>query len=121
MLTVNTHHVDEWVESKYNNQMANVLMYADRQISDFVDWCSRQEWYDDNTIIIMGDHPRMDQSLVGSVDDYDRTVYNCFINSVYNKKHCKEYNREFTIIDMYPTILDAMGYRIHENRMSLGW
>lgn len=124
MLTVDTHHVEGYVcdlcDDTYDEQLANVLDCADNQIEDFIDWCQKQDFYDDTTIVIVGDHPRMDNYLVGGVDYYDRTVYNCFINAV-PKYDAKDYvNREFSAMDMFPTTLSALGFKIEGNRLGLG-
>ncbi len=122
MLTVDTHHYDGWIcplcEDTYPDQLANVLICADKQVNDFLDWCKQQDWYDDTVIIIQGDHPRMDQSLVSYAKD--RMVYNCFINTGYDPSTLRMKNRRFNTMDMYPTILAAMGYDVPGNRLGLG-
>ena len=122
MLTVDTHHYDGWIcplcEDTYPEQLANVLICADKQIAAFIDWCSQQPWYDDTVIIIQGDHPRMDQALVSDVND--RMVYNCFINTGYDKAALDIKNRQFNTMDMFPSVLAAMGYKIPDDRLGLG-
>ncbi len=122
MLTVDTHHYDGWIcpycGNDYPEQLANVLICADRQINDFLSWCSTQDWYDDTVIVIQGDHPRMDQALVSDVRD--RKVYNCFINTGRDKASLKLKNRQFNTMDMFPTILSALGYTVPDGRLGLG-
>lgn len=124
MLTVDTHHVDGWVcelcEGKYPDQVANVISCADNQVFDFIEWCKEQDWYDNTTIVIQGDHPRMDQSLVDGIDYYDRTIYNCFINTGFDKDLLNCSNREFTAFDMYPTVLASIGFKVPDDRLGLG-
>ncbi len=125
MLTVDTHHVSGYVcdlcESKYDEQLANVLDCADKQLLDFVNWCKEQDWYDDTIIVITGDHPRMDTDLVDGINYYDRTVYNCFLNvdeDIKNSATTK--NRVFVAMDMMPTVLAAAGFKIEGDRIALG-
>ena len=122
MLTVDTHHYDGWIcplcGDEYPEQLANVAVCADKQIKSFVDWCSQQPWYEDTVIIIQGDHPRMDQALVA--DAKDRMVYNCFINTDYDPTALKMKNRIFDTMDMFPTVLAAIGYKIPDERLGLG-
>lgn len=123
MLTVDPHHIDgyicEYCGDEYDNVTANVMTCTDKLLNDFVEWCKQQDFYEDTVIIISGDHPRMDTSLVAGISYYDRTVYNCFINGsntgVYNTT-----NRVFTPMDMFPTILSAMGFSIEGDRLGLG-
>ncbi|WP_022760432.1 LTA synthase family protein [Butyrivibrio sp. AD3002] len=124
MLTVDTHHVDGWVcdlcGNEYSEQLANVVKCADNQIYDFILWCEEQPWYDNTVIVIQGDHPRMDTSLVGDLIYYDRTVYNCFINGKCNVNNVNRYNRELLTMDLFPSILSAMGYTIPDDKLGLG-
>lgn len=123
MLTVDTHHVGgyicDWCPDTYPDRpTATVVACADQQIKYFIDWCSEQDFYDDTTIVIMGDHPRMDKKLVHGVDRYEREAYNCIINaSVRNEI---EEKRLATTMDLFPTILASMGYEIEGDRLGLG-
>lgn len=125
MLTVDTHHIGGYVcglcGDEFENQTANVVACADRQIAGFIEWCTRQDFYKDTVIIILGDHPRMDNNLVDGVEYYDRTVYNCFLNPACPVPELgRRQNREFSTLDYYPTILAAMGFEIEGNRLGLG-
>ena len=123
LLTVDTHQVGGYVcdlcGDSYPEPLANVIACADRQVCDFVRWCQEQDFYQDTVIVILGDHPRMDTILVGGVSYYDRTVYNCFINAEHTEGASLR-NREFTAMDMFPTILSAMGFEIENDRLGLG-
>lgn len=125
MLTVDTHHIGGYVcelcGSEYENQTANVVACADRQIAEFLEWCSQQDFYEDTVIVVLGDHPRMDTNLVEGLDYYKRTVYNCFLNVACPLPDVsRRQNREFCTLDYYPTILAAMGFEIKGNRLGLG-
>ncbi len=124
MLTVDPHHVGGYVcglcESTYPQQTANVISCQDRQISEFISWCQKQDFYKDTTIVIVGDHPRMDKRLIAEgLEIYDRTMYNCIINSAV-EPYSKTTNRTFTSLDMFPTTLAAMGFEIEGERLGLG-
>ena len=122
LLTVDLHHMEGYVcercGSDYGTATANVAACTDRQVAEFVDWCREQPFFEDTLIVITGDHPRMDTYLVGGVSYYDRTVYNCFINAGKETKNIK--NREFTHMDIFPTVLSALGYTIEGDRLGLG-
>lgn len=125
MLTVDTHHVDGYVcdlcGDEYDDQIANVLACADKQIYEFINWCKEQDFYKDTVIVITGDHPRMDTSIVKGAPD--RTVYNCILNADGADKvkvSGRTHNRTFTTMDMFPTVLSAMGFDIEGDRLGLG-
>ncbi len=123
MLTVDTHHVDGYVcnlcEDEYDSVTANVVSCADRQITSFVEWIKEQDFFEDTVVIISGDHPRMDTNLVESVDYFDRTIFNCIINSDTEVKG-ETTGRVFTPMDMFPTILEAIGFDVEGDRLGLG-
>lgn len=126
MLTVDTHHVGGYIcplcESGYNpddspSVTAAAVSCADRQAADFIAWCREQDFYKDTVIVVTGDHPRMDTNLVENISYYDRTVYNCFLNC---GLPARTENREFTAMDLFPTVLAAMGFQIEGDRLGLG-
>lgn len=122
MLTVDTHFPDGYLcdlcGDEYDSVTANVVACADRQLMDFLDWCREQDFYEDTLIVIAGDHPRNDNGLVEGIDYYDRTIYNCFLNSALSSDQTQ--NREFTAMDMLPTVLTAMGFQVEGDRLALG-
>lgn len=125
MLTVDPHHNRGYICEKCGNdypvQLANVIQCADRLLYSFIEWCKTQDFYEDTTIVIVGDHPRMDMHLVSGVDWYDRTVYNCIINpAVDEPSENRTQNRVYTSLDMFPTVLAAMGFEIEGERLGLG-
>ena len=73
----------------------------------------------DNYSVIQGDHPRMDSCLVENIAYYDRTMYNCFINSAVSVEG-EIKNRIFTPMDMLPTVVSAMGFSYDGERLGLG-
>lgn len=123
MLTVDAHHVNGYLcdacRRTYSNKLANVINCTDRLVKNFIEWCQQQEFYKDTVIVIAGDHPRMDTTLVKDVDIYDRTMYNCILNSD-TEVQGSTVNRVFTCFDMFPTTLAAMGFEIEGDRLGLG-
>ena len=124
MLTSDTHHVDgykcKYCQDKYDEQYSNVLSCSDRQVYAFVKWLEAQDFYDNTTIIITGDHATMDYKFIKQniQKDYTRRIYNCFINCAVSGENSK--NREFITMDMFPTTLAALGCKIDGDRLGLG-
>lgn len=121
MLTVDTHHVGgykcEWCPTTYKRDLANIIACADNQAYDFIEWCKEQDFYENTTIVVMGDHPRMDNQLVDRLKKFDRCSYDCFINPA---KTAVNKNRLAATMDLFPTILSSMGYTIEGDRLGLG-
>lgn len=116
------HHIAGYIckecGSGYDQDTANVAACTDRMVSAFIEWCMAQPFYKDTVIVVTGDHPRMDSYLVENVSYYDRTVYNCILNSSVEAENNQF--REFTHMDMFPTVLAAMGFTIEGDRLGLG-
>ena len=126
MLTVDTHHVGGYVcekcGSEFPEQYANVIACASRQLAEFVEWIQAQEFYENTTIVICGDHPSMDADYFARnmQQGYDRKVYNLIINSAVEGDVSRVKNRMITPFDLFPTTLAAMGCTIPGDRLALG-
>lgn len=124
MLTVDTHHIGGYVcencENAHEEQYENVISCSSRQVAEFVRWIQAQDFYENTTIIICGDHPSMDKGYFkrNVEEDYIRRIYNCIINAPIDTAYSK--NRDFTSLDLFPTTLAAMGCTIEGDRLGLG-
>lgn len=124
LLTVDTHFPDGYVcrlcQNNYpDNQYANVYRCASRQVTDFVNWIKKQDFYENTTIVISGDHPTMDRDFCDHVPkSYQRKVYTVFLNAAAKRKERNK--REYATFDYFPTTLAAIGVEIPGNRLGLG-
>ena len=121
--TIDTHTPDGYLcnlcKKDHKNQYANVIECQSRQVNNFIEWCKSQPWYENTTIVITGDHNSMSEKFFTELDDNSiRTPYNCIINSVVQPINDK--NREFSTMDLYPTILASMGAKIEGDKLGLG-
>lgn len=113
-------------EKKYDEQIKNVYTCVSSLVNDFILWLQKQDFYSDTTIVILGDHNNMSNSIflkdidkeTGLYEGIERRVFNAFINT--KKMPLKEKNRFFSTMDMYPTILSAIGAEIDGHRLGLG-
>lgn len=125
LLTVDTHFEDGYVcdlcdNAFGKNQYANVMACSSRQVSEFVEWVQDQDFYENTTIVLCGDHPTMDKDFCNDVpDDYQRRTYTAVINSAVQPV-AADRERVFSTMDLYPTTLAALGVKIHGNRLGLG-
>ncbi|MBO6162728.1 MAG: LTA synthase family protein [Eubacterium sp.] len=106
---------DETIDNDY---LASVDCTS-RQTVEFVNWIRQQPFYENTTIILVGDHlGNKKTSLVEFDDDYKRTTYNCFIHAA--KEPVQSRNRLFSSLDMFPSTLSAIGVTIQGDRLGLG-
>ena len=124
MLTVDTHHINGYkctkCRSDFSDPYENVIACSSRQVAAFIQWIQMQDFYENTTIVIAGDHPSMDAAYISrnAPASYKRRVYNCFINSAIDTEYSK--NRTCVTMDMFPTTLAAMGCTIEGDRLGLG-
>ena len=128
LLTADTHFTDgcidcvreEYKINKYETQYENVYNASSREIGEFVNWIKKQDFYENTTIVILGDHLSMQPNFFGShnQNNESRNIYNAFINSSVDTSYDK--NRVFSSLDMYPTILASIGVDIPGDRLGLG-
>lgn len=124
MLTVDTHFEDGYpcelcTDEFGDNQYANVMACSSRQVKELVDWIQQQDFYENTTIVIAGDHPTMDKDFCEDIDeDYIRKVYTTYINPAAELETTEK--RSYTTFDNFPTTLAALGVKIDGNRLGLG-
>lgn len=124
MLTVDTHFEDGYVcnlcGNEYgNDQYANVMACSSRQVADFVKWIQEQDFYENTTVILSGDHLTMDGDFCNSLfGNFDRRTYLCILNSA--KQRQSSESRSFSTMDMFPTTLSSLGVEIDGDKLGLG-
>ena len=125
LLTVDTHFEDgflcEYCGREFgDNRYANVMACSSRQVTEFVHWIMEQDFYENTTIVLCGDHTTMDSDFCEDIDnDFNRRVYTAYINSAVSPESENAY-RTYTTLDNFPTTLAAMGAQIEGDRLGLG-
>ena len=125
MLTVDTHHIGGYQcafcgPDTGGESYDRSISCSSRQVVDFVRWIQAQPFYENTTVIVVGDHESMDNGYFQrNVDnDYQRLLYNCIINAPATAQQAT--NRQFAAVDLFPTTLAAMGCTIDGDRLGLG-
>ena len=114
-------YTDPSCPANYSSPYANAISCADSMLEDLLSWIENQEFYDNTTIVVVGDHLSMDTEYFQGIDDYERTVFNMIINPVDEVKNSGNlFSRDFYAMDMYPTILSSIGVKIEGDRLGLG-
>lgn len=127
MITLNTHtpygaydpacHIPD--SSSKTETMLSSIRCTSRQLDDFIKWAKEQEWIKNTTIAVMGDHATMNLTHIFGFRKNEQPHYwlDFFINST---KTPKSNQRTFTSLDMFPTILEAMGAKIPGSALGFG-
>lgn len=123
MLTVDTHFPDgykcEDCPTKWEEQYKNVISCSSKKVGEFVDWIQKQDFYENTTIVIAGDHLSMQSNFfeLEQGQEYDKKVVSLIINPAIEVTNTK---RTYTTMDLYPTTLAALGATIEGNKLALG-
>ena len=86
ILTVDTHfedgHYCPHCTRKFgSNKYANIMDCSSTMVYNFVRWIQKQDFYENTTIIITGDHPTMDRDFCDDVPEtYLRKTFTAIIN-----------------------------------------
>ena len=127
METADTHapngYLSDNAEKKFDNQYANCIYYSQAEAVKFIRWIQQQDFYENTTIIIIGDHLSMADSFFTNVNNYRRTMYNLFLNVPENLQNIPteyKFNRTWAPFDMFPTTLASIGVTFNGNRLALG-
>lgn len=123
MLTVDTNFEDGYpcrlCQDLYGEQYANVMACSSRQLVEFIRWIQQQPFYENTTIVLVGDHLTMDSDFCANVSpEYQRGVLNIFVNAPVMAVNTK--NRIASTMDMFPTTIAALGGEIEGDRLGLG-
>lgn len=128
METADTHFPDGYVgpntPTPRDSQYANVIAFSASEVTKFVRWIQEQPFYENTTIVLIGDHLSMDKNFFKGYDkNYLRTTFNLIINPAGDladiPKECTQ-NRWWYNGDMFPTLLASIGVKIEGDRLGLG-
>ncbi len=97
----------------FNNKYFNTIHHTSLLIYNFILWLKKQPEYDNTVIVIIGDHLRMDGNFAMPIK---RQIYNLFLNTT----EPPSTERTFSQIDLFPTILEALGANVKDHQLGLG-
>lgn len=125
LLTVDTHQPEGYLDGSCAKEFTadekpypKVLRCASRQLGDFIAWAREQSWYGNTTISVMGDHTLEMLSDKANVPLTD-TLH--WVNFILNSSIDQSVSgRCYSSLDMFPTLLEAMGFRWEGRSMGLG-
>jgi phosphoglycerol transferase len=123
MLTADTHFYGGYLCEdcpEADTQLESVIRCSDAKVSAFVRWCMEQDWYENTTIVLVGDHVSMDNSWFSDngASSFNRKVYYTFLNPAQDVTDQSE--RIFNAYDMFPTTLSALNITWDDDQIGLG-
>lgn len=126
MLTVDTHqpfgYTDELCQEKITDKQGKfpqALRCASMQLSEFLDWASKQPWYVNTVISVMGDHTMEMLSAKANIPPHEQLYWTNFILN--STLPLPQKARQYSSFDIFPTLLEAMGFSLESRAMGLGY
>ena len=125
MLTVDTHQPEGYLDDSCivefpddGKKYPRALRCASRQLDSFISWAKTQSWYNNTTIAVMGDHT-LDMLTEKAEVPVSDTLYwvSFLLNSSIGQTVA---NRRYSSLDMFPTLLEAMGFNLEGRAVGLG-
>jgi phosphoglycerol transferase len=125
LLTVDTHQPEGYLDDSCATQIPDngkkyprALHCASRQLDSFISWAKAQSWYGNTVISVMGDHSLGQLSEKADVPVSD-TLY--WVSFLLNSSVAKSIEgRRYSSLDMFPTLLEAMGFSLEGHAIGLG-
>jgi phosphoglycerol transferase len=125
ILTADTHgpdgYLDKYALRMFDSRYKNVLFDMNSQLIHFLEWLKEQGFYENTTVVVLGDHLFMDASIYPKDfvhNSYNRFPVNIFINSLLSKINTK--NRFFSHFDIFPALIDSIGGVYNARGLALG-
>lgn len=119
-ITLDTHGPDIYLDKKCvqsENYRKDVILCADKMAINFIKWLQEQDFYKNTTVVIMGDHIASGKNKLYP-DHNNRQIINIILNPA-NKTPVNT-NRQWTTLDVAPTILNALGIEFDNSSFGLG-
>ena len=122
MTTIDTHGPDGHYSTRCLQEGAEnfseIVQCTAKQVQELVLWMRGQGMLKDTQVVIVGDHLAMENPIYTALEQVKpRTIYNQFITIRPLSK-----NRERILhFDLFPTILETLGFRISGGRLGLGY
>ncbi len=96
----------------------DVLRASSAMTGELIDWIAEQDFAKNLTIVLIGDHLWMGDSVAGRSLGENRATFNLFINPVCSPE--SDDARIFSTPDFAPTILEAIGAQLPDRRFGIG-
>jgi len=119
--TIDTHgpdgHLSKYCKSKGSDSFESIVACTSDQVSEFVGFMQDKGFLKDTNVVIIGDHLAMENPVYAKLNRIkQRLIYNKFISGSPISK-----NRDEIIpFDLFPTILDFIGFEVEGGKLGLG-
>lgn len=120
--TIDTHgpdgHYSRYCKAKGFNNFEGIVECTSNQVAEFVNFIAKSGYLKDTRVVILGDHLAMENPVYKKLETIkERHIFNRFISNEPISK-----NREDMVpFDMFPTILEFIGFHVQGGKLGLGY
>jgi len=120
--TIDTHgpdgHFSKYCKAHGVKDFPGIVECTSNQVAEFILFMQKQGYFKDTNVVIMGDHLAMENPVYEKLESIkERHIYNRLISARPVNK-----NRENILhFDMFPTILEFVGFQIQGGKLGLGY
>ena len=112
-------YLSDFCPNKFSDKYSNVIRCTSLQVAEFISWLKLQPFYDNTTVVLVGDHLTMDSDYGSDIDNsYERKAFVSILNSAINRSNQR--SRVYSTFDLFPTILNSLGAHVKGDRLGLG-
>jgi phosphoglycerol transferase len=120
--TIDTHgpdgHFSKYCKAHGVKDFPGIVECTSNQVAEFIRFMQKQGYFKDTNVVIMGDHLAMENPVYDKLEKTkERHIYNRLVSAKQITK-----NRENILhFDMFPTILEYIGFQIQGGKLGLGY
>jgi phosphoglycerol transferase len=122
LLTINTHNPHGFLSPRCRAEGARdfggIVTCSMAQVASFVAYAREQGYLENTVVAIMGDHLAVPNPVY---DDLLRAPHRSIYNRFIATPDVVPARQDLVTFDMYPTLLDALGWRVPGGRIGLGY
>jgi phosphoglycerol transferase len=120
--TIDTHgpdgHFSPLCKKNGAKVFGDVVECTSNQVTDFINFMKKKGYLKDTNVVILGDHLAMYNPVHEALDKVqERHIYNQFISL----KKVTKTRDDVLHFDMYPTILEFIGFHVEGGKLGLGY
>ncbi len=118
--SLDTRAPDFYLDASCQGQKENlkdVVACADQMLNSFLEWMKTQKFYENTTVVVLGNHLKIGKNALLKAFE-ERKIVNFILNPSPIFK--KEKHQKYTMLDMAPTMLNAIGVNFDDKGFGLG-
>ena len=123
LLTLDTHepaHLFDYCEELADTPLTDATRCSMKVVADFIDWVKSEGYLENTTVVVVGDHLKFTSTKYSYGEEFTDYPNRTIFNRIWTPDGRQLRVSEIDQLDMFPTILEAMGFELEDGRAGLG-